>query len=53
MWVKITREQHDEAWAAFQRLARAGAKKPLPFIVDFYLKYHREPAEQMTLDAAG
>lgn len=52
MWVKITQQQHDEAWAAFQRLAQVGAKKPLPDIVEFYLNNPRESAEQVSLETA-
>lgn len=52
MWVKISQEQHDQAWAAFQRLEKAGSTKPLDFVVEFYLKHYQESAEQKTLTQA-
>jgi integrase len=52
MWVKITQEQHDDAWAALKRLKQAGSTKNLCFAVEFLLKHYREAAEQMTLGPA-
>ncbi|MEX2381573.1 MAG: site-specific integrase [Opitutales bacterium] len=52
MWVKISQEQHDQAWSAFQRLEKAGSTKPLDFVIDFYLKYYEESAEEKTLTEA-
>lgn len=52
MWVKISQEQHDQAWAAFQRLEKAGSTAPLDSVVEFYLENYRECAETKTLSEA-
>ena len=52
MWVRITQEQHDDAWAAIQQLTRAGSKRSLCFAVDYMLKHFPEAAEEKTLEDA-
>lgn len=49
MWVRITQEQHDDAWAALQRLKHAGSKRSLTFAIEFFLNHYREAADHVTL----